>query len=369
MRARLLMPEDTATTVALTTTASVPTPTRSIILPRAKNMELRRSLTRTMLSKTLSTGVMTRSNSWKLVKNIDHTNFFQEMDVFVGDDPSKGMVRYIGMDDARRKGLVNTDNGLIYMALSRRRTNGKYETIRPSTKMTFTEGLVIINVKHMPAACGGWPAIFTVAKDGTWPEKGEIDIAEGVHFYRSNKMSIHTNPGCHMEDWAMSKMLGDLGSESSKNCAAWETQDKGCAVQSSLDDFGISINQNGGGTYMMAWTEDQGIAVYHSARVPADVASGRPDVSRWGKPTAYFPASSCTPSQFFSQHAVTITNTYGGTWAGNDQVWHWKATMDQSCAERTGHNSFWDYFHTGADLSQAYWSIQNIQIWQKQRKP
>ncbi|KAL9937121.1 hypothetical protein V8E36_004356 [Tilletia maclaganii] len=310
------------------------------------------------------------SRAWKLIKKIDHTNFFDEMVVFEGDDPSRGLVRYIGMNEARNKGLVNTNNGQIYMALSKYRINGMYETIRPSTKITFTEGLVIVKVNHMPVACGLWPSIFTVSPDDGWPHRGEVDIAEGVHFYKSNKMSIHTMPGCHMDPGSLDMMTGTLGTESSTNCAAWQTGDKGCAVQSELHDFGVAINNNGGGVYMMVWTEHHGIAIYHANQVPDDIQRGQPDVNQWGKPSAYFPSTSCTPSDFFGSHSVTITNTFGGTWSGNEQVWNWKASMTQSCAERTGFSSFDQYVNAGhPDLSQAYWAIQDIQIWQKQRKP
>ncbi|CAD6968714.1 unnamed protein product, partial [Tilletia controversa] len=305
------------------------------------------------------------SRDWKLVVKIDHTNFYEEMNTFVGADPTKGMVRYVSMKEARQHGLVNTDNGQIYMGMSKQKVNGAYLSIRPSTVKTFTEGLVIVKVKHMPAACGSWPAIFTVAPSGNWPGDGEIDIVEGVHSYKSNKMSIHTNPGCHMKDWALPLQLGELGSESSKNCAAYQTDDKGCAIQSQQDDFGAAVNEHGFGMYMMAWDENHGVSVYHSKDLTPDIASGKPDPKTWGKPTSYWPAEGCSPSNYFRKHAAVITNTFGGTWAGNQQVWEWKGTMEKSCKEKTGFGSFWDYVNSGkVDLGEAYWAIEDIQIWQ-----
>ncbi|KAE8222856.1 hypothetical protein CF319_g4015 [Tilletia indica] len=306
---------------------------------------------------------------WKLVVKIDHTNFYDEMDTFTGPDPTKGIVNYVSMAQARQEGLVNTDNGKIFMGISKNRKNGMFHAVRPNTKKTFTEGIITVKVNHMPAACGNWPAIFTVAADGSWPDHGEIDIVEGVHFYKSNKMSIHTLPGCHLQDWALNLQLGNLGSESSTNCAALQTDDKGCAIQSEELDYGVAVNNNGLGLYAMAWDEEHGISVYYFKQVPADIAAGKPDPTKWGKPTAYFPAQGCNPSQFFHSHSLVFTNTLGGQWAGNEQVWNWKATMEQSCAEKTGAGSFMDYVNSGkADFGDAYWLIEDIQIWQKRRK-
>jgi beta-glucanase (GH16 family) len=52
--------------------------------------------------------------------------------------------------------------------------------VRLTSKNSYTHGLVILDLAHMPGGvCGTWPAFWMVGPN--WPNSGEIDIIEGVN--------------------------------------------------------------------------------------------------------------------------------------------------------------------------------------------
>jgi beta-glucanase (GH16 family) len=49
------------------------------------------------------------------------------------------------------------------------------KSIRLESKATYTKGLFIADIKHMPGgACGAWPAFWTFGPN--WPSSGEIGM-------------------------------------------------------------------------------------------------------------------------------------------------------------------------------------------------
>lgn len=68
-------------------------------------------------------------------------------------------------------------------------------SVRITSKKTYTDSIVVLDLEHMPVACGAWPAFWTVT-DKTWPDGGEIDILEGVNLGTVNQATMHTGPGC-----------------------------------------------------------------------------------------------------------------------------------------------------------------------------
>ena len=87
-----------------------------------------------------------------------------------------------------------------------------------------------------------------------WPNGGEIDIMEGVNALTINQASIHTANGCSLPS-GDSKTLGISGTVvGGTNCAAEETGDAGCGVQSSdTSTYGTGFNKIGGGVYASAY--------------------------------------------------------------------------------------------------------------------
>ena len=69
---------------------------------------------------------------------------------------------------------------------------------RPAVRIisdnTYTHGLFILDLVHMPWGCGTWPAYWLLGPD--WPSHGEIDIIEGVNTLTQNAISLHTSDNC-----------------------------------------------------------------------------------------------------------------------------------------------------------------------------
>ncbi|KAL8860999.1 MAG: hypothetical protein Q9178_002512 [Gyalolechia marmorata] len=68
-----------------------------------------------------------------------------------------------------------------------------------------------------------------------WPSNGEIDIIEGVNLQTTNKLTLHSDPGCTING---------------KDCQGGT----GCSVDSGI--YGDSINSAGGAIYALEWTSE-----------------------------------------------------------------------------------------------------------------
>ena len=86
-----------------------------------------------------------------------------------------------------------------------------------------------------------------------WPAGGEIDIVEGVNAFTVNQATIHTNPGCTLPT-GNSTQLGISGTVvGGTNCAAAETGNAGCGIQSpQTNTYGAGFNAINGGVYASA---------------------------------------------------------------------------------------------------------------------
>lgn len=70
-------------------------------------------------------------------------------------------------------------------------------SLRLTSIQSWTHGLFILDLAHMPVAtCGTWPSFWSLGGTGTWPMSGEIDIIELVNDVSNNLNSLHTLPGC-----------------------------------------------------------------------------------------------------------------------------------------------------------------------------
>lgn len=61
---------------------------------------------------------------------------------------------------------------------------------------------------------------------GDWPNKGEIDIIEGVNKGDTNQMTLHTNSGCRMSGQSQT------GRTVQANCDVAATGNSGCGESS-----------------------------------------------------------------------------------------------------------------------------------------
>jgi hypothetical protein len=102
--------------------------------------------------------------------------------------------------------------------------------------------------------------------------------------------------------------------------------------------------------------DNSGISVWFFSRqsIPSDITASAPVPNGWGTPSAFWPAGTCNPFQFFQNHGVIFDTTLCGDWAGSI----WTATgvpgQDQSCAQRTGVATCQQFVQqNGAALSEA----------------
>ncbi|MGL4283742.1 MAG: hypothetical protein ACRCSI_09065 [Eubacterium aggregans] len=149
---------------------------------------------------------------------------------------------------------------------------GPRDSIRLEGKRRFNRGLFIIDVRHMPAGCGVWPA-FWLTDEANWPVNGEIDIVEGVNYQSQAKTALHSTKGCIMDDIPAGTMTGewdtavgipdrktgipDMTMRLAQNCFVYDPHqwlNQGCvAVDSREGTLGIPLNEKGGGVYALEW--------------------------------------------------------------------------------------------------------------------
>lgn len=117
-----------------------------------------------------SNGLATRSGNatylqyaglaYNPVDTYDSSNFFSSFGFFSGTDPTAGFVSYQGSQSAAQSaGLVNTDNGQIYMGVDHTTSLSTSGPGRASVRLTsskkYTHGLFIADIAHMPGSiCG-----------------------------------------------------------------------------------------------------------------------------------------------------------------------------------------------------------------------
>ncbi|KAH8101373.1 concanavalin A-like lectin/glucanase domain-containing protein [Cristinia sonorae] len=301
---------------------------------------------------------------WKLLQSYQGKSFFDGWDFFTGADPTHGQVTYIDRGTAQSAGLidVNSAGNIIMRVETTAKVPVTRQSVRITTKQSYTGGLVIMDSVHMPTGCGTWPAFWSNGPN--WPNGGEIDILEGVHDYTNNQMTIHTNAGCNLA--SNSGFSGDL--VGGTNCAALDTGNQGCGIRSKdANSYGAPFNNIGGGVYAMKWDND-GVAVWWFPRnnIPRDISGNQPQPSNWGTPQSFWPASGCDPFAFFHDHSAIFDTTLCGDWASG--VWNSAGIpgQEQSCAQRTGVSTCEEFIrNNGAAFNDAYWEVSYVKIYQQ----
>lgn len=121
------------------------------------------------------------SNEYSLSESVDGSNFFDNFEFSAGEDPTHGFVTYLTQEAAQQQGLVNlTSSGSVYMGVDSNTildpTSGPgRSSVRVQSKKTYTNGLFVVDIQHMPeSACGIWPAFWSVGSN--WPSGGEIGM-------------------------------------------------------------------------------------------------------------------------------------------------------------------------------------------------
>lgn len=226
--------------------------------------------------------------------------------------------------------------------------------MRISSKKTFTHGLFIADVQHMPGnECGVWPAFWMFGPN--WPNSGEIDIIEGVSLQATNVMTLHTGDTCTI---AGTQSLGTL---QTNDCN--QNNGYGCSISSgSSTSYGDAFNSVNGGVYATQWTSDY-IRIWYFPRssIPADITSGQPDPANWGLPDGNFQGS-CDIDENFANHQIVFDTTFCGDWAGS--VW----SSDPVCSLKA--STCVDYVAGNPSaFADAYWDINYVKVFTLAEEP
>ena len=107
--------------------------------------------------------------------------FFENFDFWTASDPSFGYVHYVDQPTAEQYGMIKTTNETAAwgvdtsMYLDGMANLGRL-SVRLTSLQSWTHGLFILDLAHMPAnQCGVWPAWWMLGS-GTWPENGKLNI-------------------------------------------------------------------------------------------------------------------------------------------------------------------------------------------------
>jgi hypothetical protein len=274
---------------------------------------------------------------------------------------------------------------------------GPRNSIRLEGNRRFNRGLFIIDLRHMPAGCGTWPA-FWLTDEANWPVNGEIDIVEGVNFQSVAKTALHSTKGCSMDDIPLGTMTGDWDTATgipnaktgipdmtvryAQNCFVYDPHqwlNQGCvATEAGGDSLGEPLNKKGGGIYALEWDpinthiktwvftphESAPENLVDAIRTASDPEEERvmPDPEQWPIPYGYFgigDGTSCSADHF--RHMRLVFNlAFCGSVSGNRFHLDCKKQAEQfdTCNEWIKSDP--------KEMDEAYWKIRGVYVYERQ---
>uniref|UniRef100_A0A7R9ZKV3 GH16 domain-containing protein n=1 Tax=Craspedostauros australis TaxID=1486917 RepID=A0A7R9ZKV3_9STRA len=369
--------------------------------------------------------IMKEQNSgpYRLVERQYGDDFFQFYDFHDGPDSegSAGYNVYVGKERAMELGIAKVvkddQTGEQFVHMSSTPTNdGPRESVRLEGKRRYHDGLFILDLRHMPAGCGLWPA-FWLTDGENWPNNGEIDIVEGINDQTIARTAMHSSDRCDMFGhvpptektgyWDTATGIPDsfTGEPNfdikvdSDNCYAYASHqwvNQGCVQISEKDDTsGEPLNAKGGGVYALEWDpvnlrirswvfpfEDGHNVDYDGhAGLPSNLvevlstvnksdgsSAVIPDTDTWGLPYAYFavgPTTGCF-SDHFQNMQLVFNLAFCGSVSGNK--------FFQDCpAQAKQFNVNSDPIQTcnawitsdPEELKEAYWKVGGVYVYER----
>jgi hypothetical protein len=326
-----------------------------------------------------SNNTATSAIPYTLVADYSGDNFYGGFVSFIGQDPTNGKVEYVSMDLAAEKGYLaynhheesNQTRARIGVDSVEDATASGRKSVRLTSRKTFSAGtLLVADVNHIPVGPGLWPAMWLLGTGAEWPAAGEIDILEYVHDTPYNAMTLHTSPGCTVDNATTSSPYS--GELQDANCNE-NTAFTGCSIHSSPNttslgstfaSAGHAFNAQGGAVYVTEWTP-LGIKIWAFARnsVPASLNSDNPSTSDFPPPLAAFSGKGCDYAQSFRDMVLIINTDFCGDWAG--KVWAesgaQKATGVETCDAYVAQNP--------EKFTEAFWEISSIKVYANEKMP
>lgn len=158
----------------------------------------------------------TIAQQYKLQASYSGPTFFDNFNFWTSGDPTFGYVHYVDQATAEANGMIKTSNTTVWWGVENQlvldpNANLGRLSLRLISVQSWTHGLFIVDLQHMPPnQCGVWPAFWTLGT-GTWPQSGkshchglsrvvlmhtsgEIDIIEYSNNNADNTMAMHTTP-------------------------------------------------------------------------------------------------------------------------------------------------------------------------------
>lgn len=361
---------------------------------------------------------------YKVYEVQEGDSFWDFYDFYKGPDSkgSNGYINYVSKEKAFALGIANvlkqnsepdnvninvspnardtianqSEETFIYMSSSPTE-EGPRDSIRLEGKSRFNRGLFIIDLDHMPAGCGTWPA-FWLSDEANWPQNGEIDILEGVNYQTVAKTALHTSESCDMKDTPNELKTGtwdpavgipdsktgipDMTLRDSNDCFVYSKKqwlNQGCvAVDDKPGSIGEPFNAKGGGVYALEWDpinkhirswvfsphgevpDNLREAISSAGNLnESERVSPNPDV--WGLPYGYFPIGEGTncSSNHFANMRIIFNLAFCGSVAGN------RFYID--CTEECKvFDTCDDYIKSNPKkLDEAYWKIRGVYVYQR----
>ncbi|KAK3639348.1 hypothetical protein LTR56_012516 [Elasticomyces elasticus] len=304
---------------------------------------------------------------YQLVDGYEPSVFFNKFQFYSSYDPTNGHVQYVNETVAVQNGLARTENNAALISVDTTNLYPNGGPGRPAVRLisdnTYTYGLFIIDLAHMPWGCGTWPAYWLLGP--WWPYTGEIDIIEGVNNRMDNTVAMHTSPGCQING------DGQTADFKTSNCDKDANQNSGCGSQLNStnipNNYGDGLNKNGGGVYATEWTANY-VKTWFFPRgsIPPSITSGAPNVSAFGIPAVNAQSGGgyyCDLEARFTNMSIIINTDFCGDYAGNTYAYETPscpmtpgADSWQSCVNFVGNNP--------SNFTEAYWQINSLRVYQ-----
>lgn len=112
-----------------------------------------------------------------------------EQDFYTSWDPTFGYVHYVDQAVADQHNMINITESSVSWGVDTTQilnpdANLGRLSIRLTTIQSWTHGLFILDLAHMPGnTCGVWPAVWTLGS-GIWPTNGK------QHFYKEDRYKV-----------------------------------------------------------------------------------------------------------------------------------------------------------------------------------
>jgi Glycosyl hydrolases family 16 len=227
-----------------------------------------------------------KTGSYRLAQVQEGANVADFYQFYSGNDTlgSAGFNIYVNQSRALQQGLLqivpspnpadDPREVIRLQSASPSSYGGPRSSLRLEGHARWNSGLFILDVDHVPAGCGQWPAFWLTDTDH-WPDHGEIDFVEGINTQSVVKTALHTSDRCsmyaHVPSYAMTGqwdratgipdtftgLLDNTTNVPADNChvlAPHQWMNQGCVIQSVEEDtLGPGFNQRGGGVFVLQW--------------------------------------------------------------------------------------------------------------------